>query len=131
MPENDGQILERLARIEAQQLQILSMIERLAPVGAISREDRRRLTVMLPTLVEVFGTAAFLAVDVINKPRLRALCPVGKKDRSKSLGKFYSRVEGVRIAGQSLERRGEESGSLLWGVASFGLSGLTTTFKAA
>ncbi len=82
---------------------------------------------MLPALYARFGDAAFMAADVAADTTVSPIRP----GSTKSLGKFFSRVVGIRIGLLEVAIVGAESRTRLWKISSCAVLGVSRGLTAA
>lgn len=93
---------------------IRHLLEQRRP-SRLTREDRARLTTLLPALGGVFGSELFVAREVLEHPA-PALRLVRGELSARSIGRLLQRAEGEAVQGYTVERAGTEVGSTLWRV---------------
>jgi hypothetical protein len=99
---------DRLAAVENR----LSALEAARPTDRLSREDRDRLSRVLPAIAGALGSAPF-AIRELQGPAVALACE-GLSPRR--LGRLFLRGAGQPIGGFVIERVGDEGGCALWSV---------------
>ena len=81
----------------------------------LSREDRGRLSRLLPAVGATLGSELFTSSDLVEheSAALRVVCV---DLTAKQLGRLLRRAAGTPIGGYLVERQGVEAGAVLWRV---------------
>src|SRR5262249_54196777 len=112
MPTDRDVLDAILAEVRALRRQIQAR-----PRSTLSRHDRAALTRLLPAIGGVFGSEVKTVREVVasGAPAIRVVLEaLGLSPRS--LGRLFTRADGIPIEGYLVRRDGEESHAGLWRV---------------
>jgi hypothetical protein len=78
--------------------------------STLTRADRDALARILPAVVGVFGSSAFIASDVVHHTALRLVV----SGSARRFGKLLKRATGVIVDGFIVERLATEAHAIVW-----------------
>jgi len=113
MPQSDA-VLEVLRDLLIEVRGLRADLAPRHPISTLNRADRARLAALLPALAGVYGSAPFVARDVVDADAPAALRLVADGLDAQQLGSLFARAGGQVVDGFLVERSGDELHRRLW-----------------